>query len=141
MHSLPKPLQARLANELRFAADRMVDSPDLATKLYFFSVFYGELNRILNQSWSRDLSLAHVVLNAVHDSINGRIHAPTPDGVRVPAELPNALDQLANEIAELFAGKQIDDVQLYRVLARAAELGYVVTGNGYYLYLKGQIRI
>jgi len=137
---LPEPLRTRIANEFRFAADKMADAPDLATKLYFFSAFFGELSRAFNQSWSPELGLAHLVLQNVHEKINGRITIPTI-GTKIPDELPGALDQLANDLAALFESKELDDARLNQVLAKAAELGYVVTGNGYYLYLKGEIRI
>jgi hypothetical protein len=140
MIKLPKALQERLANEFRFAANKMLESPDLVTKLYFFSVFFGELNRAFNQLWDSDLGLTHLVLRDVHERINGRVNVPAV-GTRIPDELPGALDQLANDLAALFETKQIDDAQLHQLLARAAELGYVVTGNGYYLYLKGEIRL
>ena len=141
MLKLPKPVQRRLASEFRFAADKMADSPDLPTELYFFSVFYGELHRMLNQSWSRELSLAHQTLKTAYESINARIMAPTPEGVRIPAELPDALHRVADELASIFTRKEIDDAQLFQVLTRAAELASVVSGNGFYLYLKGEIRI
>lgn len=140
MIELPKALRERLANEFRFAADRMADTPDLATKLYFFSAFFGELNRAFNQLWSPELGLAHLVLRDVHEKINGRINVPGV-GTKIPDGLPGALDHVANDLAVLFEGEQIDDARLHEVLARAAELGYAVTGNGYYLYLKGQIKI
>jgi hypothetical protein len=140
MQQLPETLRTRLANEFRFAANRMADTPDLAAKLYFFSAFFGELNRAFNQSWSPELGLAYSVLKDVHQQISGRVGMPTP-GTGIPAGLPGALDRVANELAELFESERIDDAQLYQALARAAELGYVATGNGYYLYLKGQITI
>jgi hypothetical protein len=65
---------------------------------------------------------------------------PTP-GTRIPPELPEALDRVAAGLATIFESERIDEVKLYQLLARAAELGYVATGNGYYLYLKGQIRL
>lgn len=140
MLKLPRPLQTRLATEFRFAADNMANSPDMATKLYFLSAFFGELNRALNQWWASELALSHLVLKEVHQQVNARISVPAA-GTGIPNGLPEALDQVANELAALFAARQIDDSQLQRVLARAAELGYAVTGNGYYLYLKGQIKI
>jgi len=38
-------------------------------------------------------------------------------------------------------GKEIREEDLMNTLSKAAELGYVVTGNGYYLYLKGEISL
>lgn len=140
MQALPKALHKRLASEFRFAAHKMAESPDLPVKIYFFSAFYGELHRLLNQSWSPDLALAHTVLKDTHQQIQGRLNMPTP-GTGIPVGFTDALDQLANQLAETFDGRPIDEGQLERVLARAAELGYVLTGNGYYLYLKGEIKL
>ena len=137
---LPEPLRTRIAAEFRFAADKMAGTPDLGEKLYLFSAFFGELNRALNQFWTPELGLAHLVLREVHQLISGRLNMPTP-GTRVPPELPEALDRVAAGLATLFEDERIDEVKLYQVLARAAELGYVATGNGYYLYLKGQISL
>jgi hypothetical protein len=140
MQKLPDSLRARLADEFRFVADRMANTPDLGAKLYYFSAFYGELNRAFNQFWSPELGLAHLVLREVYQLINGRLSMPTP-GTGIPPEFPAAFDRVANELAGLFEAEQVDDTQLYEALARAAQLGYVATGNGYYLYLKGQIKI
>jgi hypothetical protein len=141
MHiQLPEPLRKRLASEFRFAADGMAANPDLVSKLYFFSVFFGETNRALNQSWSPELALMHLVLQKVHGQLNERANIPitVPE---IPSELPGALDKLANELAELFGRKQVDEGALTHILAKAAELGYVVSGNGFYLYIKGDIKI
>ncbi len=137
---LSEPIRSRLAEEFRFAADGMAANPDLPVKLYFFSAFYGELHRMLNQSWSADLVLTHLVLKEVHQQISGRLNMPTPTG-GIPTGFPDALDQVANDLADLFAGQQVDDSELHKILARAAELAYAVTGNGFYLYLKGEIKI
>jgi hypothetical protein len=137
---LPVALKARLADEFRFAAKKMADTSDLGAKLYFFSAFHGELNRALNQFWNRELVLAHLVLHRVHEQIMGRLSMPTPGGP-IPPEFPPALDRLAADLAEIFGDAQVDDARLSQLLARAAELSYVCTGNGYYLYLKGEIKI
>ena len=137
---LPETLRGRIASEFRFAADTMAATSDLGEKLYIFSAFFGELNRALNQFWTPELGLAHLVLREVHQLINGRLSMPTP-GTRIPPELPEALDRLAAGLATLFESERFDEVKLYQALARAAELGYVATGNGYYLYLKRQIRL
>ena len=137
---LPEALRARIAAEFRFAASKMAETPDLGAKLYLFSALFGELNRAFNQSWSPELGLANLVLKDVHQQISGRLSMPTL-GTAIPPELPGALDDVAAELATLFENKQIDDGRLFQILAKAATVGYAATGNGYYLYLKGQIRL
>lgn len=141
MRKLPEPIRERIASEFRFAAETMALNADLPSKLYFFSVFYGELVRMLNQSWSPELALTQQVLKTTYESINGRINSPVPEQVKIPPEVPDALDNIARDIATLFEGKKVDDTRLFQILARAAVLAYAVTGNGFYLYLKGDIKI
>jgi len=143
MEKLPDTLRERLDKEFHFAAAGMSGAPDMQQKLYFFSVFYGEINRVLNQWWSPELALAHSVLKDTTEQISGRINSPmvgTPNG-GIPQGFSEALDQLASDLAELFAVPKVEGARLYLALARAAELGYAVTGNGYYLYLKGAIKV
>lgn len=89
------------------------------------------------------MALAHLVLKESREQISGRLNTPAQGipGAGIPTGFSDALDRLAANIAELFAAKEIDGSQLMIELARAAELGYAVTGNGYYLYLKGKIKI
>jgi hypothetical protein len=140
MKTLPEAIHKRLADEFRFAADRMAESPDPRSKLYFFSAFFGELNRAFNQFWDPDLALLHLVVQKTHEQINGRINTPLT-GAGIPPELPHALDRLGDQLAMLFSEKTVTDRALKRVLTMASTLGYAVTGNGYYLYLKGQLKI
>ena len=147
MPSLPKPVQERLASEFRLAADKVASRPDLPGKLYYFSVFYGEPSRQLNVHWDADLALLFLVVQAACQHIGGSRPAfpvggefpQTPNGV--PDAVLPALDQLSNELAVAFEGPELDLPRFYAALARAAELTYASTGNGLYLYLKGQIKL
>lgn len=141
---MPETLRSRLANEFRFAAIKMTESPDLLSKLFFFSAFYGEVARVFNQAWSSELALVHLVLQTVHQQASARVGAlasGVEPAIGLAKGFPEALDRVANELAELFESKQIDDARLYQILARTAELTYATTGNGYYLCLKGKIKI
>lgn len=138
---LPKPIQKRLRNEFRFAADSMAAAPDLSKKLFFFSALYGEANRSLNEHWDTELALVHLVLVSAHRDILGRTSQPPPFSGEVPQELPEALTKVAADLAELFEDSKQDPVRLYEVLTRVAEVAYTATGNGYYLYLKGAVKL
>ncbi|MBI2917455.1 MAG: hypothetical protein HYY01_05615 [Chloroflexi bacterium] len=144
MPLLPKDLQQRLASEFRFAADKVAEAPNLPAKLYFFSALFGETNRIMNQSWNAELALLHMVLLSAHREINGRLTGAAADlnrAVGLPERLPEALTEISRNLADLFEEETIGVPELHTLLARVAELGYTCTGNGQYLYLKGQIRI
>jgi len=138
---LPEPIRERLQTEFRFAADSMAATPDLAKKLFFFSALYGEANRALNEHWDTQLALVHLVLVSAHRDIFGRISQPPLLSGEVPQELPEALTKVAADLAELFQDSKQDMARLYEVLARVAEVAYTATGNGYYLYLKGAVKL
>ena len=138
---LPEPIRERLQAEFRFAAERMAAVPDLVGKLYFFSALFGEVNRSMNQHWDAELALLHLVLVSAHREVFGRISQASPVSGDVPPELPDALTQGAADLARLFESPKQDIAQLHEVLARVAEVAYTATGNGYYLYVKGAVKL
>src|SRR6266540_1295580 len=92
---------------------------------------------------SKELGLMHMVLNGAHTLISGRIDAMVAGvgGMGIPPEFPKVLTQLTNDWASLFEREQIADDDLYTLLTRTAELSYAMTGNGFYLYLRGAIKL
>jgi hypothetical protein len=119
----------------------MAATPILAKKLYLFSAFFAEVNRAMNQHWDAELALIHLVLVSAHRDMFGRISQPPPLSEDMPQELPEALTKVAADLAELFERPEQDTVKLHEVLARIAQIAYTATGNGYYLYLKGAVKL
>jgi hypothetical protein len=142
---LPNPIQKRLAEEFRFAADQMKTVSDVQSKLWFFSAFYGETTRILNVWWNPELALLHMVLQDAFRIISTNAVEYAASGGRAigfPAkELPETLTAIALDIAELFQQKKVDEMRLHNILTRLAELAYATTGNGRYLVVKKTINL
>lgn len=141
---LPKGLKDRLAEEFRFAATKMAETPDVQRKLYYYSAFYGEVSRILNQSWDSELSLLHLVIQSSHNLINSRVSAFASGADRIidlPENLPAILDEIAGSLADALAGPQVHSEEIYKIMQRISDLSYVTTGNGYYLYKRGTLKI
>ena len=144
MPSLPKTIHKRLSAEFRLAASKLAEADTIEGKLYFFSVFYGETGRQLNMHWDPDLALLFQVVQGACAQIGNRAKLPTsagfpPDGIS--AEFLQALDEVSDELATAFEGSEIEVPRLYAALARTAELTYITTGNGAYLYQKGLVKI
>ena len=140
---LSKDLHDRLAAEFRFAADKMGESEDPRRKLYFFSAFYGEIGRILNWTWDRDLALMHMVLQNTYQQIHARtqLSATGADrAIRLSGVFYEALTMAANDLAE-YVEKEDGDQDLRQLLGRFSELSYFTTGNGQYLFEKGVLRL
>ena len=136
---LPKRIKDSLAKEFRFAAERMADAPALALRLYFFSAFYGELRRVVNYHWDADLALAHAVLSDTYQQMFSASNSS--DRIIQVAEIMEHLIPVAIELAEHFEADEVDRNKVRDSLARIAEIGFASTGNGFYLYLKGDIKL
>jgi hypothetical protein len=136
---LPHDIQQRLATEYRFAAQKMREATQPIRKIFFFSALFTEISRIVNGYWDRDLVLLHWTLQATHNTLT----QGSQPGVRMLtgdslSSLLEAATQLAEELAEHMEQEQKDS-NLFKLLARIAEVGYAATPHGAYVMEKGLI--
>ena len=138
---LHKELQQRFAAECRYATTKMLESPEATKKLFYFSVIFGEAQRLLNWQWDRDIALIHLVSQQAYTVINAQLPflgSVLPiKGEIVFEKLTKAVSDLADYL-EKTENKDSQE-ELCQILARFAEITYVVQGNGSYLYEKGLI--
>lgn len=134
----------RLAKEYRYAATKMQQAPEPARKLYYFSVLFGEAQRVLNWDWNQDVALIHLVTQQAYNQVNPTTQAPVL-GLLFPIDGSIIYDQLTQTAADLAAyfektEKEASREQLFQIIARIAEISYAAGGNGSYLYEKGLIK-
>jgi len=138
-----KEYQQRLAKEYRYAVTRMQQETQLVKKLFYFSVFFGEAQRVLNWEWDTDLALIHLITQQVHAQIN--IPMQTPGLLQTLSidwtVVSDKLTEISSELASYFENSEAgtNKEKLCQILGRLAEISYTVTGNGSYLYEKGLI--
>ena len=139
-----KELKQRLAQDYSYAATKMREAATPAKKLFYFSIFYAEAQRVLNWEWDRDLALVYQVTQQTYNQINATTQNPVLGILPVDgAILYEQLTKTASDLATYFE-KTDDDTnskELCQILGRLAELAYVSSGNGSYLYEKGLIKI
>ncbi len=133
---LSKENKNKILNEIRFVLKQMEQQENPELKLYYFSGIYGVLPRIFNFDFNEDLVFLHFVLSSIYNKINQRMRNPDPI-IKIPEEL---FDKLIDTTKELYDDIQ-NDKNLYEVLKKFTLFGYVVVGNGYYLYKKGLLKI
>jgi hypothetical protein len=137
-----KDLRQRLATEYRYAATKMQEvTPE--RKMFYFSVLFGEAQRVLNFEWDRDLALVHMVAYQSYTQINTQ--APML-GTLLPIKASTVYEKLTQATSDLAAyyekaENEGDKEELYQILGRLAEVVYVTNGNGTYLYEKGAIEL
>ena len=142
---LREELQRRLTEEYRYAVTKMQQETQPIRKLFYFSVFFGEAQRVLNFEWNRDLALIYTVTHHVHTQINATTQVPALGQV-LPidwAAVYDKLTEVASNLAAYFerAENEGSKEELYRILGHFAEIAYAVTGNGSYLREKGSFRL
>jgi len=133
---ISKENMKKIIEEIEFAIKQMKETPDPDQKLYYFSAVYGVMPRVFNFEFDEDLVFTHFVLSSVYNSINQRLK--TPDSViLLPKEIFDRLEELTEKL--LMALKKEEDI--CEILKDFILLSYVTTGNGYYLYKKGILKI
>ena len=133
-------LKSYLAQECRFVATRLraIDADHLNDGVYYYSAVFGCLSRALNIEYSDELCLAHQTTNLTFQAIAQRVASVTTGqepSVGIPAAyfewLADATDRLASDIEESQVGLE--------TMALTARLGYLVNGNGFYLFTSGRL--
>jgi hypothetical protein len=109
-------------------------------RMYYFSALHGAVNRILNFECTPDLVYLHHILNSVFTAFNQRIQAMMQGmdaAVKLDSSMLGKLVDATRDLAEVIRVDG-DPSMVYRQLIN---LAYATTGNGYYLYEKGALRI
>ena len=133
-------LKAYLGQECRFVAQRLrgVDAQHLNDGVYYYSAVYGCLSRALNIEYSDELCLAHQTTNLTFQALAQRVTALTAGmepSVGIPATYFEWLADVTERLASEIEGSNIS----LETMAITARLGYLVNGNGFYLYESGRL--
>jgi hypothetical protein len=136
---LSKNNRLALANEIRTVVDHMSRAGTAKEKMYFFSAVFGVAHRIMNLEFDPELGFVHHVTNAAYNTINTALLLVT-QGQSMPTFPENVFDKLQEALKDLATYIE-EEKQTYPVLERISNLAYSTSGNGYYLFLKGLLKI
>jgi predicted sugar kinase len=142
---LSEKSRKRLAEEYRYAANKMQNETQIPKKLFYFTVLFSEAQRMLNLEWDSDLVLLFVVTQNLHTQVNATMQMPMVGGV-IPIDWAGflaKLTQLVSDLASYFekAGGDSSKEELHNIFGRLAEATYAVSGNGSYLLEKGSFKL
>lgn len=116
------------------------ESPDDA--LYFFSAFFGTINRVMNFHCDPVLVFMHQVLQSAHKAVLSRLEAKSSPGVTNNGVAEDTWNALFNNIPKLIKAFQSkDEKKIWPVLQTYANIEYANCGNGRYLQLKGRLKL
>lgn len=132
---IPTNLREKLVREIGFVVNKIRTEKDLRTRVYYYSGIYGEMLRILNISFDRQLLFAHNTLNNSYQMMRARadtIVLGRDTVIDFPDGFFDRLCSLLEELAEKIRTNQ----NLHLTLQNISCLSYITTGNGYYLFQK-----
>jgi len=127
-------------DEIRFVLKNMKNTNAAAQKWYFFSAIHAMAQRILNLEYDPELVFIFQVFQLTYNMINARLTALSvgqETGIKIPDDLFMNIEGELEKMIELLDKGEM----CYPVLQRIINLGYSTTGNGYYLYLKGMLKV
>jgi len=140
---LSKEFNALLVSELKHteALCRKTSTPE--EMLYYFSSAFGIINRIMNFEFNPTLIFMHQVLQGAHQGFTNRMNTPrtvnTESFMGTPPEMfGKLLDYFSGMLAALEKG---DDAGIYAALEKISVITYATTGNGFYLYITGTLKL
>lgn len=129
-----------IADEFRVVANLMDKENDGLRKVFYFSGAYGVVQRMLNLEYSNELALLHGVLNNTYQALNNRLVSLISGAERVVAVPASNFDVLSSVLKEL-GDALLGDKDILEYLGTISAIAYMTTGNGYYLYSKGVIKL
>lgn len=137
-----KELRQRLAGEYRYAVTKMQEAKQPTQKLFYFSVLFGEAQRVLNWEWDTDLALVYIVTHYTHTQINAALAPPAMQTFPTDWKIIfDKLPQVASDLATYYEQDKDDKGELCRILGLFSEIAFAVFGNGSYLHEKGAFKL
>lgn len=138
--NISKQMEKTLIDEIRLVHGNMAKTNVPAEKMYNFSAVYGMANRIINFEYDPELLFLNQVIQLAYNMINARLSALATRqdvGIDIPESMFTKIEGLLEKLADAIEQKQ----EICTILQNIIALAYTTTGNGYYMYKKGLIKI
>ena len=129
-----------ILDEFEYVVKKMGEVDDPFQILFYFSATFGIVQRVYNIEYNSELVFAHFVLNETHKGFTAILHAIRDARDTTVAITTEHLERLGNLIKEL-ADKIRENKDHVDTLKKLIILTYSTTGNGFYLYDKGVLKI
>ena len=133
-------LRKMIADEFEYVVGKMHASKEPSQKLYFFSAIYGVISRVLNIEYDSTLALIHLVVVTAHSTIDNRYRA-LGRGEEVGIGMAAGLFDKLTDATKMLGNAIEKNSHPLEALEIIAVIVHSTTGNGYYLYQKGMLKI
>jgi hypothetical protein len=113
--------------------------PSIEKKIYYFSAAYGITNRTFRYSFTKEVLVSDILLNAVYQMLFDRLNSIKGGNNSVPID-PLIFEKICDGLRELANSFESGD-SIFEPLKTITATGYSLTGPGNYLREKGDLRI
>jgi hypothetical protein len=135
-------IRKHIAEEANYARAKMQEVQEPRRKLFYFSVFFGEAQRLLNLEWSTEMVLIYTITQFVYTQLNTAHLNLAEQTISLDwTAVYNRLIKTSSELAGYLGKKDRDPAELYQIMGRFAELSYAASGNGSYLLERGAFKL
>lgn len=139
---LPTNLEKIIQDEFEEIVKLIQNSNSPDDKLYYFSASFGVLHRVLNIHFNPTLVFMHQVLQHTHNLFGQRLGNIRPSNSLTNSFPPELFDSLFSNFESLVSSFRDQKVkEIYESLEKITNVGYATTGNGFYLYIRGKLKI
>jgi len=137
---ISKTMTGRFIEELRYVAKQMQATANLEEKLYYFSAVFGAAQRIVNFEFDPEMLFIHQVTQLAYNQMQQRL-VLVKSGQQTSIEMPDNLFAVLREMVYEMASRVENGETTCPILEKMMTLSYSTTGNGYYLFQKGDLKI
>lgn len=129
-----------ILDEFEYVLESIAMAESMEEKLYLISALHGAVNRVMNIEFDSDLIFLHHALSTTHAAFSARYDA-MKNKKAFPLHITKEIfDKLFLLISKLYDCLK-NNSEIDEILKGLIVLAYTTTGNGYYLYQKGLIRL
>ena len=133
-------MTGRFIEELRYVSKQMQGTENIEEKLYYFSAVFGAAQRIVNFEFDPEMLFIYQVTQLAHNQIQQRL-VLVKSGQQPSLGLPDNLFAVLRNMVDEMASRIENGETTCPILEKMMTLSYSTTGNGYYLFQKGELKL
>ncbi len=137
---ISKTMTGRFIEELRYVSKQMQGTENIEEKLYYFSAVFGAAQRIVNFEFDPEMLFINQVTQLAHNQIQQRL-VLVKSGQQPSLGLSDNLFDVLRNIVDEMASRIEKGETTHPILEKMMTLSYSTTGNGYYLFQKGELKL
>jgi hypothetical protein len=137
---ISKQMTEHFANEMHNVAKQIKGTENVEEKLFYFSAVFGAAQRVINFEFDDEMLCIHQVTSLAYNQIQQRI-VLIKSGQQPTIGLPNNLFIVLQDMVEELAKLVEKGESTHALLEKMLVLSYATSGNGFYLFQKGELKI